>query len=73
MSFAVQVAFAGAGLMQAGQDVQQGGLAAARGADDADELVFHDVQVDAVEGHRGAVVAVVFLLDVLYLNFYCLV
>src|SRR5699024_7960671 len=65
---AVVVDLAAGGLEQAGDDVQQRALAAAGGADDADELVVVDVQRDAVEGYHLAVAAVGLLDDVVYVH-----
>jgi hypothetical protein len=48
---AVHEGVAGAGFFQPGQHVEDGGLAAAGVADDADELALVDVEVDVVE-HR---------------------
>jgi hypothetical protein len=39
--------------LQAGDHAQQGGLAAARGADDDDELAVGDGDVDAVDHRLG--------------------
>ena len=51
---AAQVDFAARGGKQAGQDLQEGRLPAARGADDGDELAFADGEVDPVQGQHGA-------------------
>lgn len=61
---AVQIALAAGGLVEAGQNVQQGGFAAAGGADHADKLIFHDIQIHAVERHRGSVLTLVLLYHV---------
>src|SRR5207248_7703126 len=47
---ALDAELAGAGLVEAGDQVQQRGLAAAGGADQAHELALVDVERDAVEG-----------------------
>ena len=41
---------AGVGLVQAGQQVEQGGLAGTGTAGNGEELAGHDVQVNAVDG-----------------------
>ena len=41
---------AGGGSLQAGDDAQQGGFAAARGTEDADELPLFDLQGDVPQG-----------------------
>src|SRR5262249_13176894 len=41
---------AGRGLGEAGDDAQQGRLAAARGPEDADEVVVGDAEIDRLEG-----------------------
>ena len=64
-ALAVQEAVAAGGLMEARQNVEQRGLAAPGGTHHADELVLHNVQVDPVEGYRGAVISVVLLFHVL--------
>ena len=45
---------AAADLLEAGDDAQQRGLAAAGGADEDDELAVRDVEVDAVDDVDGA-------------------
>ena len=62
---AIARAYANDPLMEARQDVEQRGLAAPGGTHHADELVLHNVQVDPVEGYRGAVISVVLLFHVL--------
>ncbi|KAG0921816.1 hypothetical protein G6F31_020170 [Rhizopus arrhizus] len=52
--FAVQCDRARVMLEQAGQDVEQGGLAAAGRSDDADEFAAGGVQVDVVQHLDGA-------------------
>src|SRR5690606_22651274 len=42
-------------LVEPGEDVEDGRLAAARVADDADELALLEVEVDLLEDRRGAV------------------
>ena len=50
---------AGGGLVEPGDEVEEGGLAASRRADEADELAGCDVEVDAVERmHRVGALAV---------------
>jgi hypothetical protein len=44
--------------LQAGDDAQQGGLAAARRAEEADELALGDIQLDVAQGgERSEVLA----------------
>src|SRR5258706_249471 len=50
------------GLLEARQDVEDGGLAAARVPDDADELALLEGKIDALE-HRGVAEALGKLLD----------
>ena len=47
---------AAVGVLQPGDGAQEGGLAAARGADEDAELAFGDVEVDAAQGVDLAVV-----------------
>ena len=51
--FAVQADGAAAGLLEAGNQPQQGGLAAAGGAQQGEELVGADLQRHLVEGAQG--------------------
>jgi hypothetical protein len=52
---AAQPRLAGGGRQDAGEDLEQRGLAAARGADDGHELALGDVERRAVQRHDGAV------------------
>ncbi len=54
--------------LQAGDDAQQGGLAAARGADEGDELVGLDVQVDRLQRLHLTALADEGLADLAYTN-----
>ena len=54
--------------LQACQDVQQGGLAAAGWPDDGDEFVFVDIQVDIQEGDDITTDALVGFVDILDFN-----
>ena len=67
---AVAVDLAAGGLEQAGDDVQEGALAAAGGADDADKLVVVDVERHAVEGYHLAVAAVELPDDIVHVHLY---
>ena len=53
-ALAAQQDVAGGRRLHAGQHAQQRRLAAARRADDGEELAFGDVEVDAVDGGEGA-------------------
>ena len=54
-------------LIQAADDVEHGGLAAAGGAEDGHKLALAELQVDALEGMHGAVAGGIILLDLLQL------
>src|SRR5699024_7461110 len=54
--------------VEAGQDVHQGGLPAARGADDSDEFVLVDLQADVPERFEALVAEHERLIDVLDLD-----
>ena len=66
LAFAVDSA--GSGLVEAGDDVEQGRLTAAGGAYHADEFVLIDVQVHPVQGYHLAVAGIVYLADVIDLD-----
>ena len=59
------------GLLEATDDVQERGLAAAGRPDDAHELVLVDVEVGAVEGNHLALAGVELLDHVLDVDLYC--
>ena len=48
--FPVDKDLAGGGIVQPAQHVKQGGLAAARFADDGDKLALPDFQIDVING-----------------------
>src|SRR4029453_11291851 len=50
-----QTDLAGGGLGEAGEDAEQGGLARAVGAEEAEQLALLDREADAVQGRDGAV------------------
>ena len=58
------------GALQAADDVEQGGLAAAGGAHHAHKFVLMDVQIHAVQGHHLAVAAVELLDHVVNMYLY---
>ena len=69
--FAVHVDVALGGGVQAADDVEEGGLAAAGGAHHADELVLMDIHIHAVEGDHLAVTAVELLYHMVDMYLYC--
>ena len=69
--FAVHVDVALGGGVQAADDVEEGGLAAAGGAHHADELVLMDIHIHAVEGDHLAVTAIELLYHMVDMYLYC--
>ena len=51
---AVELEFAGVGRQRAGDDLQQGRLAGAIGADQSVDLAFDDVEINVAQGVHGA-------------------
>ena len=56
--------------METGQDIQQSRLAAARGADHANKLIFHDIQVDAVKCDGCSMLAFILFDYIFNVEFY---
>ena len=59
------------GDIQAADDVEEGGLAAAGGAHHTDKLVLVDIHIHTVEGHHLAVTAVKLLYHMVDMYLYC--
>ena len=59
---------AGRGLLQSGNQMEKGGLAASRGTDDAEKLAGFDLQVDAIEREQFRSVGLVTERDVFQPN-----